>query len=868
EDGRAPATTLIEALRRPLAFAARDDFAALGRIVGLGVAAAAAAGRILPLLGSAHGPVRAELTKFANACLEADAAPEAQRRVIVARGLRLCARLADLLGQSNREAGRRGGTPGLGCAEGPRGRSTPASTPPTRSPMDLPSPAPARPNPDPLPVSPSPCSIPPAPPAAGLAAALTSLPGCGPAFAARFAAGRGVECVGDLLWLLPLGYEDRRAVVPLAQLADVPDGSRVTTRGTVRRVSSFPRRFVDLTVEDEGVRLVARWFRVNPGLAKRFTSGDQVVLSGALKRYQDQLMMAHPDVVADEGAGGGIRVRYPEVEAVPPRIVARLCRAACVEAADLCPDGLPAELTRRLELPSLAAALRTLHLVPADLPPADVAALDAGQTAAHRRLVFDELFFLQLGLARRRARWRADAAPALPAIADPLAEVRPHLGFAPTAAQERAAREIAAELCVAEPMNRLLQGDVGAGKTVVAFAAALQMARAGWQTALMAPTEILAEQHLATITPWARALGLRTALLTASTPRGARESLLALTAAGRLDIVIGTHALLAERVGFDRLGLVIVDEQHRFGVAQRARLRRKGEGAAGLPHLLVMTATPIPRTLALTIYGDLDVTTLDELPPGRRPPATTLHLGARGRREARARLQAELAAGRQAFVVCPRVEEPDDPDTEVTVKGAVGTAERLAAELPGARVGLVHGRLPAPERDEAMRRFRAGDFNLLVATTVIEVGVDIPRATMMVVLSADRFGLAQLHQLRGRIGRGGGESACLLVCEPEAGEEAIARLRVLCDTGDGFRIAEADLALRGPGELAGTRQAGMPRLRFGDLARHGEVLRLARTEAFALALRDPELKAPEHAAAKAVLESRWDPAALYGEEAG
>jgi ATP-dependent DNA helicase RecG len=674
--------------------------------------------------------------------------------------------------------------------------------------------------------------------------------------------------VGDLLWFLPLGYEDRRQVVPLAAVAELPDGARVTTRGTVKRVSSFPRRFVDLVIEDDGVRLTARWFHMNPGLAKRFKTGDGVVLSGALKRYQGQLTMAHPDVVADDGAGAGIRVRYPEVEGVPPRTVARLGREACVAAAELSPDGLPRELTARLALPPLAAALRSLHLVPADLPAAEVAALDAGQTPAHRRLVFDELFFLQLGLARRRARWHADAAPALPAVADPLAELRPHLGFTPTAAQERAVREIAGELCLAKPMNRLLQGDVGAGKTVVAFAAALLMARAGHQTAFMAPTEILADQHLATVTPWARALGLRAALLTASTPRGARESLLALAAAGRLDLVIGTHALLAERVGFDRLGLVIVDEQHRFGVAQRARLRRKGEGATGLPHLLVMTATPIPRTLALTIYGDLDVTTLDELPPGRRPPATTLHLGARGRREALGRLKAALGAGRQAFVVCPRVEEPDDPDTEVTVADAVRTAEQLGHDLPAARIGLVHGRLPAPERDEVMRRLRAGALDVLVATTVIEVGVDIPRATMMVVLSADRFGLAQLHQLRGRIGRGGGESACLLVAEGDPNDEARARLRVLCDTSDGFRIAEADLALRGPGELAGTRQAGMPRLRFGDLARHGELLRLARAEAFALVERDPELRAPEHAAAKAVLEARWDPAALYGEEAG
>jgi ATP-dependent DNA helicase RecG len=704
----------------------------------------------------------------------------------------------------------------------------------------------------------------------GLAVPLTTLKGCGPAYAACFAE-RRVETVGDLLFLLPLGYEDRRTVTPLRALEEVPDGTRVTTRGVVKRASVWPRRFADLVIEDEGVRLTARWFRMNPGINTRYHSGDRVLLSGTLRRFKEKLAMAHPDVVAEgePGAGAGIWVRYPEVEGVPPRIVARLCRDACERAAGLCVDGLPASLRERLELPGVRESLRQLHLVPAELPADAFAALAAGDTPAHRRLVFDEFFFLQLGLARRRARWRRDRAPALPPTVDPLAEVRPHVGFTPTAAQERATREIAADLGGTEPMNRLLQGDVGSGKTVVAFAAALLMARAGCQSALMAPTEILAEQHLRTVEPWARALGLKVALLTAQTPRGARESILTLLGAGRIDLLIGTHALLAERVGFDQLGLVVVDEQHRFGVAQRARLRQKGEGAAGLPHLLVMTATPIPRTLALTIYGDLDVTTIDELPPGRRPPATTLHPGKRGRKEALKRLAAEVAAGRQAFVVCPRIEEQEDAEAgEVEVADAVRTAEELRAALPGTKVGLLHGRLPPGEREAAMARFRRGEDQVLVSTTVIEVGVDIPAATMMVVFSADRFGVAQLHQLRGRVGRGGGDSACLLLCEADAGEEALARLQVLCDTNDGFRIAEADLALRGPGELVGTRQAGMPRLRFGDLQRHGELLRLARTEAFTLVERDPDLAAPELAATRAVLEERWDPKALYGAESG
>jgi ATP-dependent DNA helicase RecG len=816
----------IEALRRPLAFAGRDDFAAAEKVQNLGAAVAAGALRVAEALGPDAAELGEELRRFAAAAARADEEGPQQRRIMIAKGLRLCARLR--------------------CLE-----------PPAREPA--PPPAGRR-------------HVEPEPLAVGLAAPLESLRGCGPSFAARFAV-RGIETVGDLLWFLPLGYEDRRTVAPLAALADVPDGTRVTTRGTVRRAHVWPRRFADLVVEDGGEQLTARWFRHHPGITTRFQPGDAVVLSGTLRRFRGKLAMAHPDVIPDEGGGAGVLARYGEVEGVPPRTVARLCRAACERAAGLCPDGLPDALRRRLQLPTMEEALRCVHLTSGDVSPEELGALAAGDTPAHRRLVFDEFFFLQLGLARRRALWRRDRAPVLPVESDPLEALRPHLGFVPTAAQERAAREVAADLGREEPMNRLLQGDVGSGKTVVAFAAALLAQRSGWQVALMAPTEILAEQHRETLAPWAAALGVRTALLTASTPRGVRESTLALAAAGRLDLAIGTHALLAERVGFDRLGLVIVDEQHRFGVAQRARLRRKGEGGgASLPHLLVMTATPIPRTLALTVYGDLDVTIIDELPPGRRPPATSLHVGARGRKQAWRRLEAELESGRQAFVICPRVEEADgaegDASEREAVDAAISTAADLRRDLACARVGLVHGRLKPAEREATMRRFRAGEDNLLVATTVVEVGVDIPAAALMLILSADRFGLAQLHQLRGRIGRGGGDSACLLLCEPGVGAEAIARLKVLCDTDDGFRIAEADLALRGPGELAGTRQAGMPRLRFGDLARHGEVLRLARTEAFALVQRDPDLAAPEHAAARAVLESRWDPAALYGEEAG
>jgi ATP-dependent DNA helicase RecG len=419
-------------------------------------------------------------------------------------------------------------------------------------------------------------------------------------------------------------------------------------------------------------------------------------------------------------------------------------------------------------------------------------------------------------------------------------------------------------------MNRLLQGDVGAGKTCVAFAAALQVARAGRQTAVMAPTELLAEQHADTWRAWAAPSKLRVELLTASTPKGVRASILALLAAGQLDVVIGTHALIAEAVGFRALGLVVIDEQHRFGVAQRARLRDKGDGQ-GAPHLLVMTATPIPRTLALTAYGDLDVSVLDELPPGRKPVATRILTGARGRAAAYKLIAERAAAGERAYIVCPKVEPGEEGETIEgrTWKDATTVASEVAAALPRVRTGLVHGRLGADARDAVMRAFKAGQLDVLVATTVIEVGVDVPAATVMVIHDAERFGLAQLHQLRGRVGRGGGAAHCLLLAggaSGPTGEDARRRLDAMVATHDGFRIAEEDLALRGPGELLGPRQAGVPRLRFGNLAQHTELLLEARRHAEALLAGDPELARPEHAALRRALDRRLAP--VYGAESG
>jgi ATP-dependent DNA helicase RecG len=532
-------------------------------------------------------------------------------------------------------------------------------------------------------------------------------------------------------------------------------------------------------------------------------------------------------------------------------------------------DGVPAEVEARQGLPPLAEALAALHRPADSMPDELAAALVAGDSRWHRRLAFGDLFLLGVAVAQRRRERCADRA--VPCAADVRGELERALPFALTGAQRRAIEAIAADLGRALPMSRLLQGDVGAGKTAVALAAAHQVAASGRQVALMAPTEILAEQHHAALGPLCRALGLRAALVTAATARPARAEIAERLADGGVDLLIGTHALLGQDLEFRALGLAIIDEQHRFGVAQRVRLRSKHDGQ-GAPHLLVMTATPIPRTLALSAYGDLDLTLLDELPPGRVPVDTRLLRGAEGRREALEEIEAAIAAGGRAFVVCPLVappvpEEDEEPDPNPPVD-AITRAAELAAALGREAVGLVHGRMSPAERDATMLRFRDGGVGVLVATTVIEVGIDVPSATLMVVEDADRFGLAQLHQLRGRVGRGGGAASCLLLTRPDRSAAAERRLATMVEESDGFRLAEVDLEMRGPGELLGVRQAGLPRLRFGDLVQHVELLARAREEAERLIETDPDLSRPEHAALRRALAARMAEVEAYGPESG
>jgi ATP-dependent DNA helicase RecG len=755
---------------------------------------------------------------------------------------------------------------------------------------------------------------------------LLGLSGVGPATAQRLA-DKGLQRVIDALYFLPKRYDDLRQVVPVGQLQPgVLQATVVLVERT--RVVWARKRFLEATFRGEdGCELLARWFYFHGGYQKRLLPGKRFLLTATPSKYRDTLQVTHPELTdlpprgeQDDGAlpdgNGHIRIRYPDVEGVPGRLIERLCQGLCSQYAEYVPDGVPAQLLGRLSLPVLPQALRDLHLLPTAATPELLTRLNEGLAPAQRRLIFEELFFLQLGLLRRRRAIAADDATVCPTDEESLRSLRGVLPFQPTGAQERAISEIRADLMQPHPMQRLLHGDVGSGKTLVAYAACELVMATGHQAAVMAPTEILAEQHFKTLRVWAQATGRKLALLTATTPKTARkttvaqlqagrfaevlriaeatgqpldrESILAMLRAGFLDMVVGTHALIADAVEFKDLALVVIDEQHRFGVSQRAALRRKGRQ----PHILVMTATPIPRTLALTLYGDLDVSQLDELPPGRTPPVTKVLPGRSGEARALASVRKAAAEGRQAYWVCPLVEDSD----KLELSSATARHAALMTALPELRVGLVHGRLGSDERDDVMDRFRRRELDVLVATTVIEVGVDVPNASLMVIESAERFGLAQLHQLRGRVGRGSAASVCLLLHGSALSEESGAvlpmavpaededgaskprkrrgkasepdptppgiptaahRLQVVAATSDGFRLAEADLRIRGPGEVLGTRQSGLPPLRFADLLRDIDLLTIARREASALLARDPDLSRPEHAVTSRVLSERW-----------
>ena len=669
----------------------------------------------------------------------------------------------------------------------------------------------------------------------------------------------GVRTVGEMLWHFPHRHADFRDVKPIAALMV---GESATVVGRVRnaRVAFVGRRMrsTEATIEDESGRIRALWFN-QPYLAKQLPQGARVGLAGKVSAYRGRLQFESPEWepldeddplgAAPAGTGGTHVGRYvpiyPLTQGLPGRTVRRLARAAIERCLPLVAESLPPEVLAETGYLSEQEAIAQLHF------PASLAQRDA----ARERLAFQELLAIQLAVLRRKReqRERADA-PIVRLSGEFLQSFVEALPFQLTGAQMRTVTQIRQDLDQPEPMARLLQGDVGSGKTVVAAAAMLGAVATGQQAVLMAPTEILAEQHFQTFSRIfggegesvfhnynvAPALGrpVRMELLSGSVSAARKRAIRRGVETGEVDIVVGTHALIEQRVAFARLALAVVDEQHRFGVLQRDALRGKG----GSPHLLVMTATPIPRTLALTIYGDLDVSRLDELPPGRRA-VETKYAGPEEREAVYGRVREEIAKGRQAFIICPLVEESD----AVEAKAAVQEFERLrAAVFPelAERMRLLHGRMAAGEKEAAMEDFRTGRADLLVSTAVVEVGVDVPNASVIVIEGAERFGLAQLHQFRGRVGRSQHQSYCLLLSGSDV-EGAKARLSLLESTSDGFALAGADLRLRGPGEYFGTRQSGLPDLRVARLTDQDLLLR-ARNFAVRILERDPNLRAPEH----------------------
>ena len=668
-----------------------------------------------------------------------------------------------------------------------------------------------------------------------LSTPLMYLKGVGPARAAMLE-GKGLQTVEDLLAYPPFRYEDRTNVKTIAQLAP---GEMATVMAEVKaaHLAGFRRRnlglFEAVFTDASGATLVCKWFH-GGYLEKVIEPGQRIALYGKVEfdSYSGELSILHPEfeILGEEEEGeaglhtGRIVPIYEATQKVTTRVFRRLLWQI-LEALPPAPDPLPERLRDELKLPDLRTALRDLHFPP---PGADIRLLNEFRSQAQFRLIFEEFFWLECGLALKHSTARQQPGIAFELTDRVREQIKRMLPFKPTGAQKKVLGEIARNMESPAPMNRLLQGDVGSGKTLVAAEAAIIALENGWQVATLAPTEILATQHFFYFKDLFRQLGYTVALLTGSNTKGEKAQFKRALAAGLVQFAVGTHALIEEDVEFQKLGLAIVDEQHRFGVMQRLRLIQKGPH----PDVLVLTATPIPRTLALTLYGDLDVSVIDELPPGRKP-IVTRHSAEDAIEQVWSFVKREIEQGRQAYVVYPVIEESETQ----AMKAAEKMYQHLAVEVfPQLRIGLMHGRLSTAEKESAMERFKAGETQVLVSTTVIEVGIDVPNATVMVIEQAERFGLSQLHQLRGRVGRGANQSYCILVTG-KLNDIGRQRIRTLVDSSDGFHIAEMDLKLRGPGEFFGTKQSGLPALRIANILRDSEILEVARREAATLVAR-------------------------------
>jgi ATP-dependent DNA helicase RecG len=649
---------------------------------------------------------------------------------------------------------------------------------------------------------------------------VTALRGVGDALAAKLAK-LGIATIQDLLFLLPLRYEDRTQTIPIGSLSH---GDRAVVEGEVQlaEIAFRGRRQLLCRIGDGSGWLTLRFFHFSNSQHEQMTRGTRLRCYGEIRRGPSGLEIVHPEyrrVAADTPTTNEdvLTPIYPLTEGVQQGRLRQLTAMALREFANrTVQDWIPPAVLAQLQLPPLREALEYVHRPP---PDADLDLLATGQHPMQRRLAFEELLAHQLSLRLLRREIQRDPGWQF-TVGEPLIDrFLKTLPFKPTGAQTRAWREIERDLAQSSPMLRLVQGDVGCGKTLVAALAALRAVEAGFQVAVMAPTELLAEQHGRNFTNWLEPLGLYPALITGKRTAAARTKSLADLTSGDVKIAIGTHALFQQEVEFKRLGLVIVDEQHRFGVHQRLLLREKGLASGRYPHQLIMTATPIPRTLAMTAYADLDVSVIDELPPGRTP-VKTVALPENRRDEVVLRIRDACRQKRQAYWVCPLIEESD----QLEAQAAEDTVTVLAEALQELKVGLVHGRMSPKEKEAVMGRFKEGAIDLLVATTVIEVGVDVPNASLMVIENAERMGLAQLHQLRGRVGRGAAESTCVLLYRTPLTEVARERLSVMRATNDGFEISRRDLELRGPGELLGTKQTGLMQMRVAELVRDADLL--------------------------------------------
>lgn len=679
--------------------------------------------------------------------------------------------------------------------------------------------------------------------------------GIGPKLARCFEK-KGIFTVEDALYFLPRGYEDRRS---LKKISEMRRGQKESSIGEVLHsemvfYQNHRKRVFEVTVGDGSGVIVLKWFQGNERfLHERFKKGRRLIFSGEVRWFHHHKEIHHPDIEIIEGEiekdflnFKRIVPIYSETEGLSQRVLRRLMMNVLEEFVSSLCSPIPLDILERQRLMDFQEAFRRVHFPPSE---ESLERLNSFQSEGHRRIIFDEFFFLELGLALKRR--GVSMQKGIPFKTDSLLLKKAinQLPFPLTSAQERVLREIFEDMEKPQPMNRLIQGDVGSGKTLVALLASLPVLDSGYQVAIMVPTEVLVEQHYFTAHRWLYPLGIKIALLTSHIKGLEREMVYRKIKQGEIQLVIGTHAVIQEQVEFHRLGFAIIDEQHKFGVIQRGLLRKKGEH----PDILVMTATPIPRTLAMTLYGDLDLSIIDEMPPGRMPVETKLFLESERSRVYRI-IEEEVKKGRQVFIVYPLVEESE----KVDLKDATRMAEHLQREIfPDFRIGLLHGRMKSEEKENIMMEFKERKIHILVATTVIEVGIDIPNASLMVIEHAERFGLSQLHQLRGRIGRGYYPSKCILMAPYRISEEARIRLRTIEQTPDGFKIAEKDLELRGPGEFFGVRQSGFPEFRVARLGRDASILIEARKEAFQLVQDDPDLIKPAYQELRRTLIEKW-----------